>query len=284
MPQYAKRQWKKTKLDKLKGKQDARSDSENSDEEVQSLRSCNVHCAWLWRRIRRHWTVHALRWCTSCLSECDHIHFNTQAGLSDEEEAGPREPIYNVDGIHEKLEDISWVEEAKWEEAQVVTGDDDAEVENVDDDLERELSFYNQVRTVCVMHAECACMRACSLRCLHMCPQAARPPGLQDTCVLLHACTPRLRLRHGSACTWLAVAISTCASHMYAHAIHMHIDAYGARPDSCEKGAAACIPAWGLACPCRYACCQGCVNALFQHLKRQDLRVCMHPACNPVLP
>jgi hypothetical protein len=57
-----------------------------------------------------------------------------------------RKPIYNVDGLHEKLEDIAWDEEHGWEEAQVVAGEAPTEVDNIDDDLGRELAFYNQVR------------------------------------------------------------------------------------------------------------------------------------------
>eukprot|EP00955_Chlamydomonas_euryale_P107187 365747-Chlamydomonas_euryale.AAC.64 len=46
--------------------------------------------------------------------------------------------------MHEKLEDISWVEDASWEDAQVITAADEIHIENIDDDLERELAFYNQ--------------------------------------------------------------------------------------------------------------------------------------------
>uniref|UniRef100_A0A7R9Z5E7 Uncharacterized protein n=1 Tax=Chlamydomonas euryale TaxID=1486919 RepID=A0A7R9Z5E7_9CHLO len=72
-----------------------------------------------------------------------------EEGATSEEEAGPqpgalREPIYDVDGMHEKLEDISWVEDASWEDAQVITAADEIHIENIDDDLERELAFYNQ--------------------------------------------------------------------------------------------------------------------------------------------
>jgi len=61
--------------------------------------------------------------------------------------AAPRErkPIYDADAIHEKLEDIAWAEEQAWEETQVVTGEEPTEVDNVEDDLGRELAFYNQV-------------------------------------------------------------------------------------------------------------------------------------------
>ncbi len=64
------------------------------------------------------------------------------------EGAGPskREHVYNIDGLHEKLEDIGWTGEAAWEETLMVTSDVGTKVGNVDDDLERELAFYNQVR------------------------------------------------------------------------------------------------------------------------------------------
>ncbi|KIY96774.1 hypothetical protein MNEG_11189 [Monoraphidium neglectum] len=55
-----------------------------------------------------------------------------------------RKPIYNVDGLHEKLEDIAWGEDAPWEEAQAVTAKEATQVDNIDDDLGRELAFYNQ--------------------------------------------------------------------------------------------------------------------------------------------
>lgn len=64
--------------------------------------------------------------------------------------AGParreaREPIYDVDAIHEKLEDIGWTDGVPWEETQAITSSAPCEVADVDDDLERELAFYNQV-------------------------------------------------------------------------------------------------------------------------------------------
>lgn len=55
-----------------------------------------------------------------------------------------REPIYDADGMHERLEDIAWTEEAAWEETQAITSTASCQVENVDDDLSRELAFYNQ--------------------------------------------------------------------------------------------------------------------------------------------
>eukprot|EP00887_Chlorella_sp_A99_P000133 scaffold16.g133.t1 len=55
-----------------------------------------------------------------------------------------REPIYNTDAMHDKLEDIGWTDQAAWEETLALTSAAPTEVANVDDDLERELAFYNQ--------------------------------------------------------------------------------------------------------------------------------------------
>lgn len=93
--------------------------------------------------------------------------------------------IYNVDAIHDKLEDIGWVlgcrgtrdawagpppappplpacppalrlpparrwtEEATWEETLALTSEAPLALGNTEDDLERELAFYNQVRPCC---------------------------------------------------------------------------------------------------------------------------------------
>lgn len=54
-------------------------------------------------------------------------------------------PLTHTDGLHEKLEDIAWIDEQPWRESLVVTGAETTVVEDVDDDLERELAFYNQV-------------------------------------------------------------------------------------------------------------------------------------------
>ncbi len=35
--------------------------------------------------------------------------------------AGTKRAIYNVEGLHDKLEDISWTEEAGWEETLAIT-------------------------------------------------------------------------------------------------------------------------------------------------------------------
>ena len=50
-----------------------------------------------------------------------------------------------MDVIHDKLEDISWTEEAAWEESMALTSAAPLALGNAEDDLERELAFYNQV-------------------------------------------------------------------------------------------------------------------------------------------
>ena len=47
--------------------------------------------------------------------------------------------------MHEKLEDIGWTSEAAWDETLMITSGSKTGVDNVDDDLARELAFYNQV-------------------------------------------------------------------------------------------------------------------------------------------
>ena len=69
-----------------------------------------------------------------------------------EAEAAPeaqeeRQSIYNTNAMHDKLEDISWTAEQPWVETQVITHAEPSVVDNVDDDLARELTFYNQVRS-----------------------------------------------------------------------------------------------------------------------------------------
>jgi len=72
-------------------------------------------------------------------------------GDEDGEDAGPRKKygvdrpaIYNVDAMHDKLEDIAWLDNTDFLEHQVVTSAEPVKVGNVDDDVERELAFYNQ--------------------------------------------------------------------------------------------------------------------------------------------
>lgn len=55
-----------------------------------------------------------------------------------------RQVIYNIDALHEKLEDIGWTTEVVWDETLAVTSEQPTVVGNVEDDLARELAFYNQ--------------------------------------------------------------------------------------------------------------------------------------------
>lgn len=50
-----------------------------------------------------------------------------------------------VPNLQEALEEVAWPEDLPWDEAQAVTAEAPTVVQNVDDDLERELAFYNQV-------------------------------------------------------------------------------------------------------------------------------------------
>lgn len=56
----------------------------------------------------------------------------------------PREAIYNVEVLHDKLEDIGWSEEQPWEESMALTSSEPVVLADAEDDLERELAFYNQ--------------------------------------------------------------------------------------------------------------------------------------------
>lgn len=67
-----------------------------------------------------------------------------QVGPAEAAEATGREVIYNADVLHEKLEDFGWSEQERWEETLVITGEAPTTIANVEDDLERELAFYNQ--------------------------------------------------------------------------------------------------------------------------------------------
>lgn len=67
----------------------------------------------------------------------------------------------------EKLEDISWTDLVGWEETQAVTHEDPTQVEDVDDDIARELAFYNQV--IASTHNCLLCVLACCpVACLHV--------------------------------------------------------------------------------------------------------------------
>lgn len=65
------------------------------------------------------------------------------AGMDARKAQRPR--INDTDALQEALEEIAWPTEASWDEAQAVTADEPTTVADVDDDLERELAFYNQV-------------------------------------------------------------------------------------------------------------------------------------------
>lgn len=71
-----------------------------------------------------------------------------EEGDGEEEGAAPqrRPAIYNVEVLHDKLEDVGWSEEAAWDETLALTAAEPTAVGNPEDDLERELAFYNQVR------------------------------------------------------------------------------------------------------------------------------------------
>ncbi len=45
--------------------------------------------------------------------------------------------------------------QAAWDESLVITGEDPSQVEDVDDDLARELAFYNQVAQAHTLPAAC---------------------------------------------------------------------------------------------------------------------------------
>ncbi|KAG2496308.1 hypothetical protein HYH03_005541 [Edaphochlamys debaryana] len=71
---------------------------------------------------------------------------DSEGAEGEDGETGPggRRVIYDMDALHEKLEDIGWTSEAEWDETQAITADEATKVANVDDDLARELAFYNQ--------------------------------------------------------------------------------------------------------------------------------------------
>lgn len=76
------------------------------------------------------------------------------AGGGEDGPAGRRPATYDMDSMHSKLEDIGWADEVEWDETLAVTGEAATVVENVEDDLGRELAFYNQVRMW-----DCICIR-----------------------------------------------------------------------------------------------------------------------------
>lgn len=52
--------------------------------------------------------------------------------------------IYNQEALHDKLEEIMW-EGAEFVDTQATTSSKDEPIEDIEDDLQRELAFYNQV-------------------------------------------------------------------------------------------------------------------------------------------
>ena len=71
--------------------------------------------------------------------------FGQAAALAAAGSKAQRPRINNAEALEEALEEIAWPAEAPWDEAQAVTSQTPTHVANVDDDLERELAFYNQV-------------------------------------------------------------------------------------------------------------------------------------------
>uniref|UniRef100_A0A7S0VCB2 rRNA-processing protein EBP2 n=1 Tax=Polytomella parva TaxID=51329 RepID=A0A7S0VCB2_9CHLO len=71
--------------------------------------------------------------------EEEDIEENSQDG--DDE---PRAPIYNVEALHDKLEDICWTADASWDETLSITSEKPVQIPNVEDDLARELAFQQQ--------------------------------------------------------------------------------------------------------------------------------------------
>eukprot|EP00884_Botryococcus_braunii_P000296 jgi/Botrbrau1/10267/Bobra.0140s0020.2 len=68
---------------------------------------------------------------------------NEVARMASSNKASVRPKIYNADALHDKLEDISWPQGREWLEAQALTLDAPP-IDDIEDDLARELSFYTQ--------------------------------------------------------------------------------------------------------------------------------------------
>lgn len=50
------------------------------------------------------------------------------------------------EGLKEKLNEFCWPEDLPFLQSQSVTAEEEIAVQDIDDDLERELTFYNQAR------------------------------------------------------------------------------------------------------------------------------------------
>ncbi|CAM6087456.1 unnamed protein product [Calypogeia fissa] len=80
-------------------------------------------------------------------------HSDEENSSSDEEEEQlherpvkePRkDAVYNTVGLHEKLEEMGWPEDVEWLHSLALTYPDGGTAVDVDDDLQREMSFYTQ--------------------------------------------------------------------------------------------------------------------------------------------
>eukprot|EP01026_Neomeris_dumetosa_P061913 TRINITY_DN5850_c1_g1_i1.p1 TRINITY_DN5850_c1_g1~~TRINITY_DN5850_c1_g1_i1.p1 ORF type:complete len:293 (-),score=62.48 TRINITY_DN5850_c1_g1_i1:174-1052(-) len=80
----------------------------------------------------------------SSLSETELEEAALASIQQDQTNVEDRPPRYEVEALHDKLEDFGWSTEVPWEETLVITNEQVDHVNNADDDLERELSFYNQ--------------------------------------------------------------------------------------------------------------------------------------------
>lgn len=80
----------------------------------------------------------------------DEIEFSESEESEEDEEEKPveearKDAVYNIVGIHEKLEDIGWPEDIDWIQSLSVTvEDDELKAVDVNDDLAREMAFYTQ--------------------------------------------------------------------------------------------------------------------------------------------
>ena len=72
----------------------------------------------------------------------DHQELEKAAHEVQREGRAAEAAIYNTEAIHDKLEDIA--QQCPWEETLALTASASTRIANVDDDLERELAFYNQ--------------------------------------------------------------------------------------------------------------------------------------------
>lgn len=73
--------------------------------------------------------------------------------------------IYNTEEIHDRLEEIAW-DGATFADAHVIDGEAAEGVADIEDDLQRELSFYNQVSGIIQPHLSISHCAKCLLRIL----------------------------------------------------------------------------------------------------------------------